>query len=171
MNSLLNAWFRKCLFEQPTFLHLVPPLVSFLASSPDITSEDLSSLEHINAAAAPSGQEIIRQFKSKAPNCIYGEGAIRIKDNHKSISIARETWPDFPGWGMTETSPNALMTLKHVDKPGCVGVLLPNTEAKIVHPNTGLTSLGAWFMILAFPLKVKFLDPTCLESYVSEVLR
>ena len=60
---------------------------------------------------------------------------------------------------MTETSPNALMTLKHVDKPGCVGVLLPNTEAKIVHPNTGLTSLGAWFMIFSISFKGEILGP------------
>ena len=75
-------------FLQPTFLHLAPPLVSFLASHDSVSPSTLSSLEHVVVAAAPSGPELIRKFKSRAP-----EGV-----------VYRE------GWGMSETSPIALMT-------------------------------------------------------------
>ena len=53
---------------------MVPPLVSFVANNDEVTSEDLSALEHIIAAAAPSGPELIKKFKSKAPSCVYREG-------------------------------------------------------------------------------------------------
>ena len=33
---------------RPTFLHIVPPIVSFLASHPNVTPETLSSLRQAN---------------------------------------------------------------------------------------------------------------------------
>ncbi len=98
----------------PTFLHLAPPLVSFLASSPDVTPRHLASLEHIVAAAAPSGPALIKQFKSKAPHVVYREG-----------------------WGMSETSPIVLMTPLNGERNGSCGILAPNSEAKVIDLNTG----------------------------------
>lgn len=99
---------------KPTFLHLAPPLVSFVASCPDISREDLEQVEHIVAAAAPSGPSLIEKFKRKAPNCVYREG-----------------------WGMTETGPTVMFTSLKDEVNGSAGVLLPNTQAKIVDLETG----------------------------------
>ena len=71
-NDFLSALIK----HKPTFLHLAPPLVSFLATNPAVKSEHLSSLHHVAVAAAPSGPELIKKFKSKAPNIIYREGKI-----------------------------------------------------------------------------------------------
>ncbi len=60
---------------KPTFLHLAPPLVSFVADSPLVGEEALSRLEHIVVAAAPSGPSLIAAFKAKAPKgVVYREG-------------------------------------------------------------------------------------------------
>ena len=61
--------------HRPTFLHLVPPLVSFLANSPLATKDHFKSLRQINAGAAPSGPSLISQFYKKAPHyTVYKEG-------------------------------------------------------------------------------------------------
>ncbi len=105
--------------SQPTFLHLAPPLVSFLANNDSVTADHLSSLEHIVAAAAPSGPSLIAAFKAKAPKGV----------------VYRE------GWGMTETSPLVMITPLDDELNGSCGVLAPNAEAKVIDLNTG-ESLG-----------------------------
>merc|ERR1711892_230815 len=40
--------------HKPTFLHLVPPLVSFLSNNPMVTTDHLASLRQVNVGAAPS---------------------------------------------------------------------------------------------------------------------
>ena len=76
MPSFDPALFVKLLAEhKPSFLHLVPPLVSFLASSPAITSQDLASLRQIYTGAAPAGPTLIEQFYSVAPHyTVFKEG-------------------------------------------------------------------------------------------------
>ena len=71
-----SAFIQAIKSYHPTFLHLAPPLVSFVASHPDLSVDDLSSLDHIVAAAAPSGPELIKKFKARAPNAVYREGTI-----------------------------------------------------------------------------------------------
>ena len=73
-----SAFIQAIKSYHPTFLHLAPPLVSFVASHPDFSVDDLSSLDHIVAAAAPSGPELIKKFKARAPNAVYREGTIHV---------------------------------------------------------------------------------------------
>ena len=62
-------------FFQPETLHFAPPLVSFCAHSPDVRPDHLESLIHIKVGAAPVGEALIKQFKKKAPNVHFREGA------------------------------------------------------------------------------------------------
>merc|ERR1719411_1469343 len=59
--------------------------------------------------AAPVGETLALKFKEKAPNCTFREG-----------------------WGMTELSPVGTMTTMKDEVLGSCGILLPQTEAKIV---------------------------------------
>lgn len=111
---LLNKIIHYLLILQPTFMHLAPPLVSFVATTPDLTADHLKSLDHIVVAAAPSGPALIKKFKDKAPHCVYREA-----------------------WGMTETGPIVHMTSLKDECNGSCGYLVPNTDAKVVDVNTG----------------------------------
>ena len=42
-----NIFVNSILKHQPTFLHLAPPLVSFLANNDDVTEEHLKCLKHV----------------------------------------------------------------------------------------------------------------------------
>ena len=97
--------------HRPTFLHLVPPLASFLANSPLITTDHLSSLRQINVGAAPSGPELIKQFYKKAPSYVmYKEG-----------------------WGSTEVAGggSGIMRACGGIRPGSVNQLLPNLRLQV----------------------------------------
>ena len=54
--------------HRPSFLHLVPPLIGFLANSPLVTPELLTPIRMINTGAAPAGQTLLSQFHAKAPS-------------------------------------------------------------------------------------------------------
>jgi len=97
--------------HKPTFLHLVPPLASFLANHPLITTEHLSSLRQINVGAAPSGPTLIKQFYKKAPSYVmYKEG-----------------------WGSTEVAGGGSGISRACGgiKSGSVNQLFPNTRLQI----------------------------------------
>jgi len=97
--------------HKPTFLHLVPPLVSFLANSPAVTTEHLSTLRQVNVGAAPSGPNLINQFYKKAPRYVmYKEG-----------------------WGSTEVAGGATgISRSHGGiKEGSVNQLFPNLRLQI----------------------------------------
>ena len=64
-------------------------------------------------AAAPSGPELIKRVKDKAPNIIYRQG-----------------------WGMSETSPICAVCPQDEFVPSSVGLVSPNTELKIVDIET-----------------------------------
>jgi acyl-CoA synthetase (AMP-forming)/AMP-acid ligase II len=103
-----------------TRAYLVPPIVLALAKHPAVDIYDLSALELIMSGAAPLGADL-----SEA--CAERLGCLVIQ-----------------GYGLTETSP-----VTHVNdespegnKPGSIGPVLPNTEAKVVDPESG-TELGA----------------------------
>jgi len=95
-------------------MHLAPPLVGFCAANPKVEQKHLESIKYIMVGAAPVGEALINAFKLKAPNVHFREG-----------------------YGMTELSPVATMTIVDLFKPGSCGILLPNTEAKIVDLETG----------------------------------
>lgn len=97
-----------------TRLPLVPPLVLRLAQDPAVDAHDLSSVRTVISGAAPLAPELARAVSERL-------GGILVKQ----------------GYGMTELSPGA--TMHPEDRPAdtsTVGVLHPNTEARIVDPAT-----------------------------------
>ncbi|XP_045162751.2 uncharacterized protein LOC123527397 [Mercenaria mercenaria] len=97
-------------------LHIVPPIVLFLARHPVVDKFDFSSVRNIICAAAPLGEALTNEF---------------IDRRKKNIR---------QGYGLTETSPVVALDDEDVTV-GSIGKLCPNTEAKFIDPETG-KSLG-----------------------------
>jgi acyl-CoA synthetase (AMP-forming)/AMP-acid ligase II len=96
-----------------TRAHVAPPLLVFLAKHPLVAQYDLSSLRLLFSGAAPVGDQV--------------EQAVR----------ARLGCDVKQAYGMTEMSPASHVSPEGFVKPGSVGPLVPNTEAKIVCTHTG----------------------------------
>jgi acyl-CoA synthetase (AMP-forming)/AMP-acid ligase II len=99
-----------------TRAYLVPPIVLALAKHPMVDAFDLSSLEVIMSGAAPLDAGL-------AQAC-----AERLGCNV------------FQGYGLTETSPVTHVTPDDdpaKNRPGSIGQLLPNTEARVIGVETG----------------------------------
>jgi acyl-CoA synthetase (AMP-forming)/AMP-acid ligase II len=94
-----------------TIAPLVPPIVLALAKESIVANYNLSCLQTIFSAAAPLAPNLIREFRARI-GCAIKQG-----------------------YGMTEASPATHMSLDPSDsaKDGSVGVLVPNTECKIVN--------------------------------------
>lgn len=95
----------------------VPPIILALAKHPTVDKYDLSSLEVINCAAAPLGEDIQKLC------------AIRLKCGVKQ------------GWGMTELSPVGTVCLDEYSTDierikGKSGMLVYGTEARVMDPVT-----------------------------------
>ncbi len=91
----------------------VPPIVLALAKHPLVDQYDLSSLKQVFSGAAPLSAELGQ------------EAAARI-----DCDVVQ-------GFGMTELSPVSHISPAGRDKPGTVGITAPNTESRIVDPETG----------------------------------
>jgi len=65
---------------KPTWLNLVPPLVSFLATHPKVSSQMLSTVKAVTGGAAPFGPALIEKFMQKvSPNVIeFREGELKL---------------------------------------------------------------------------------------------
>jgi acyl-CoA synthetase (AMP-forming)/AMP-acid ligase II len=98
-----------------TMAHLVPPIMLALAKSPVVGSYDLSRLKAIFSAAAPLGREVGEQVARRL-GCFVKQG-----------------------YGMTEAAPATHMIPPDpsLDRPGSVGVPVPNTECKVLDVATG----------------------------------
>jgi len=97
-----------------TRAYVVPPIALALSTDPVVTRHDLSSLRAIYCAAAPLGPEL------------------------EEACAQRIGCPVIQAYGMTELSPASHVTpLGAAAKPGTVGRLLPDTEARLVDPVTG----------------------------------
>jgi len=98
-----------------TRAHLVPPIVLGLAKHPLIDQFDLSSLKLIISGAAPLGEDLATACASRL-GCVIKQG-----------------------YGLTETSP--VISLDHTAPgkivPGAVGVLIRDSECKIIDTGTG----------------------------------
>ena len=94
---------------------LTPPVVSELAKQPVVADADVTSLRSILCAAAPLGADI-EQLAANRLGC-----AVR------------------QGYGMTETSgPVSTMLIgREHGRRGSVGQLVPSTDCKVVHLETG----------------------------------
>jgi acyl-CoA synthetase (AMP-forming)/AMP-acid ligase II len=99
-----------------TWLHIVPPVVLALATAPQIEDRDTSSLKMVVSGAAPLDADLVGRAEERI-------GA-----------------PIRQGYGLTEVSPVSHKSrAADVAKtpPGSIGPLIPNTEARLVDPDTG----------------------------------
>jgi acyl-CoA synthetase (AMP-forming)/AMP-acid ligase II len=88
----------------------VPPIVLGMVKNPAVAEFDLSGIRLVFSGAAPLGEDIARQL-SKKLGC-----------------------PVVQGYGMTEASPVTHLspTTNAPAKPGSIGLVVPNTEVKLV---------------------------------------
>jgi acyl-CoA synthetase (AMP-forming)/AMP-acid ligase II len=101
--------------ERVTRLFVVPPIALALAKHPAVEGRDLSSVRAVMCGAAPLGADL--------------EGAVAQRLGCLVLQ----------GYGMTETSPLTHQNPIEADRirPGTVGVAAPNTECRLVDPETG----------------------------------
>lgn len=105
-----GQFLSSLLEHRPSFLHVAPPLVGFLANHPAVTEDHLSSIRQIFCGAAPAGPALIDSLKHKAPGIRFREG-----------------------YGMTEMSPAVTFTRgAELETGGSSGQLVPNTSMKVV---------------------------------------
>jgi acyl-CoA synthetase (AMP-forming)/AMP-acid ligase II len=111
LDALLGVFER----HRVTMAHVVPPIMIALARHPAVARYDLKSLRSVFSGAAPLGGQITQEVSERL-----------------SCNVRQ-------GYGMTETSPVTHMTpFEHeMIKPGSVGIVVPNTECKIVDIETG----------------------------------
>ena len=102
-----------------TIAPLVPPIVLGMVKNPAVSQFDLSSVRLVFSGAAPLGEDIARQLSTKL-GC-----------------------PVVQGYGMTEASPvTHLSPTKNAPvKPGSIGLVVPNTEVRLVAVDTA-TDVG-----------------------------
>ncbi|CEG80177.1 hypothetical protein RMATCC62417_14547 [Rhizopus microsporus] len=98
--------------EKITFTIIAPPIVVLLAKNPAIDNYDLSSLRLVICGAAPLSGDLSKQVRQRLPK-------LKIKQ----------------GYGLTETSPCAIIEPTDRIIDGSVGVLLSNMTARIVDDN------------------------------------
>ena len=96
-----------------TRFYAVPPIVLALAKHPLVEQFDLSSLKQVFSGAAPLGAELA------------AEAAQRV-----GCEVVQ-------GYGMTELSPVSHCTAVGDFRPGTSGITVPNTECRLVDPETG----------------------------------
>ncbi|MBA3242997.1 MAG: 4-coumarate--CoA ligase family protein [Acidobacteria bacterium] len=96
-----------------TVAHLVPPVVLAMTKQPSVEAFDLSSLRMIFSGAAPLSESLARACSAR-----LGCDVVQ-------------------GYGMTETSPCTHIASPTTNKPGSVGVCVPNMECKVVDLETG----------------------------------
>ena len=92
---------------------IVPPIALALAKHPMIDQYDLSSIEQVFSGAAPLGAELSDAVAARL-NCV-----------------------SLQGYGMTELSPVSHVTPADAARSGASGLALPNTECRIVDPDSG----------------------------------
>lgn len=90
-------------------LHLVPPIILFLSQHPIVKPEHLVSVRNIFSGAAPMGALDAEKLVAKAPKIMFAQG-----------------------YGLTETSPVALIGAMGSKNYASVGSPPPRTQAKIV---------------------------------------
>jgi long-chain acyl-CoA synthetase len=100
---------------QPTGIVNVPTLFLELLKKPGFVSLDFSTVRWFISGAAPFPSDHLRKFEA-----VVGEGKL------------------IEAFGMTETSPvTAALPLYGTKKAGSIGIPFPDTEVKLIHPDTG----------------------------------
>jgi acyl-CoA synthetase (AMP-forming)/AMP-acid ligase II len=98
-----------------TLLHVVPPVVLAFAKHPAVANRDFSSVRKLFSGAAPLGADVIEQCTRRIGGVVQ------------------------QGYGLTETSPAAMVTSDDPAKikAGSVGPPVADTECRVVDPETG----------------------------------
>ncbi len=96
-------------------VNVVPPILLAMMNHPDIDRYDLSSLDIATSGAAPLGDELSRKVNDRF-GCRVNQG-----------------------YGLTETSPVTHLNpcLSGSENFGSIGFPIPNTEVRIVDPDSG----------------------------------
>ncbi len=100
-----------------TLLPAVPAIYSGINQSPGVSRLDLSSIKVCNSGSAPLPVEVLERFEELTGG--------RIAE----------------GYGLTETSPVTHSNPLTKRKPGSIGVPLPDTDAKIVDLENGVSQM------------------------------
>jgi acyl-CoA synthetase (AMP-forming)/AMP-acid ligase II len=109
----LQGFLQAIQQHRTTLIIVVPPIILALANHPLVESYDLSSLRLLGVGAAPLGAEPERRCAERL-SCATGQG-----------------------YGMTEATALVATGPLHAPRRGSVGQLVPNTEARIVDPDSG----------------------------------
>ena len=98
-----------------SILHVVPPLVLFLAKHPIVENYDLSSVDEIMTGAAPLGGEVVEAAMDRS-----------------KCKLIRQ------GYGLTETSPVTHMMPRSLGTkyPSSIGECLRSCITKVINPET-----------------------------------
>ncbi|MEP2532018.1 AMP-binding protein [Shimia sp.] len=99
--------------HQTRRLWVVPPVALALAMHPLVDKYDLSFVEQVFSAAAPLGGDVAEALAKRL-----------------DATVAQ-------GYGMTELSPVSHVSPSGLGKPGASGVTIPNTQSRIIDPDTG----------------------------------
>ncbi|KIP05226.1 hypothetical protein PHLGIDRAFT_74606 [Phlebiopsis gigantea 11061_1 CR5-6] len=103
--------------EQYKITHacVVPPICLIMSRHPAVEQFDMRSLRQMFSAAAPLSKSLLETLDS------------RLRKIGADVCI-------FQGYGLTETSPTAIVlpSKEYLVKAGSVGLLLPNMEARIM---------------------------------------
>ncbi|XP_070579481.1 uncharacterized protein [Ptychodera flava] len=114
-----EAFLRTMQDHKVSMAFIVPPLAVFLSKHPMVDQYDLSSISQFLCGAAPLGAGTAENVRNR-----FGHGDLIIRQ----------------GYGLTETSPVLTLSSVHEDfHVGSAGMLLPNTEGKIIDVETGET--------------------------------
>jgi 4-coumarate--CoA ligase len=106
--------FLRVLQDWPIALaHIVPPIAVALAKHPIVDRYDLSNVRWLFSGAAPLGPQLTEAVEARL--------SVRVRQ----------------GYGMTEASPATHYTVPGGDRAGKIGPLMPNTEGRIVDPESG----------------------------------
>jgi acyl-CoA synthetase (AMP-forming)/AMP-acid ligase II len=99
-----------------TWLHVAPPVILQMATTADVDGHEFSTIKLVISGAAPLDEDLAGRAEER-------------------IGV-----PIRQGYGMTELSPVSHKSrLARIEEtpPGSVGALIPNTEARLVDPETG----------------------------------
>jgi acyl-CoA synthetase (AMP-forming)/AMP-acid ligase II len=108
-----EAFLQMIAEHRVTRAFVAPPIIVALSKHPAVGRYDLSSLRMINSGAAPLGDDM--------------EAACRARVHARLQQ----------GYGLTEASPVTHITpLSEEHRPGTIGQLIPNTEARLVKVGT-----------------------------------
>lgn len=109
----LSEFLRTIQDHRVTRVAAVPPMVLALAKHPMVEDYDLTSLVQVGSGAAPLSPEI------------------------EEMAAERTGAEIVQGYGLTETSPVTHAALPGRARSGSIGVLVPNTEARLLDPESG----------------------------------